>query len=89
MTEKQNLNDLLEDVKDNEDGLFIVAYVTEKKTPKDPNSDFELIESWGVAHGLADAKDQLFHAQSLCNYFAGGIFVCIESDVYPTLGEQL
>ena len=81
------LANMLEQNRSNEDGMFIVAYVIEKETPNDPNSEFELEEHWGVAHGLDEARSDFFSAKLEPNYYAGGIFACIESDVYPTLYE--
>ena len=74
---------------DNPDGLWIVAVIYREDTPDDPNSDFTLRESWNVTTGLQEAKDTYAQLQQHPEYFAGGVFACIESDVYPTLLEEL
>ena len=81
------LANMLQRNRGNEDGRFIVAYVLEKETPADDPSDFELEEHWDLAHGLDEARSNFFSAKLEPNYYAGGIFACIESDVYPTLYE--
>ena len=81
------LANMLQRNRGNEDGMFIVAYVLEKETPADDPSDFEWEEHWGGAHGLDEARSDFFSAKLDPKYYAGGIFACIESDVYPTLYE--
>ena len=68
---------------DNPNGLWIVAVLHREDTP----DGFELTESWSVANGLQEASATYAQHQQHPNYFAGGIYACVASDIYPTLHD--
>ena len=79
-------------IPDDESGLWIVAWC-EDHTPwdsKQPHSDVR--DFWIVVEGYEEAVTKLEEVQESGKYYTGGVYVCIESDCYPTLdtaAEQL
>jgi hypothetical protein len=74
---------MLEAVKDNASGLFVVVASFENEE-QDDTLDF-----WTVADGLEEARAVSIGLQMEENYYSGGVYVCIESAIFPTLEEEL
>ena len=74
---------ILEQLRHNEDGLFIVVASFENEDKTD-TTDF-----WTVADGLEEARAVSIGLQMEENYYSGGVYVCIDSAIFPTLEEEL
>ena len=78
-----HVSEMLEAVKDNPSGLFVVIASFENEE-QDDTLDF-----WTVADGLEEARAVSIGLQMEENYYSGGVYVCIESAIFPTLAEAL
>ena len=78
-----HVSEMLEAVKDNPSGLFVVVASFENEDKSDTES------FWTVAHGLDDARDTYLAQMEQDDYYSGGIFACVESDIFPTLFEEV
>jgi len=78
-----HVSEMLEAVKDNASGLFVVVASFENEE-QDDTLDF-----WTVADGLEEARAVSIGLQMEENYYSGGVYVCIESAIFPTLAEAL
>ena len=80
---KIDVANMLNQLRHNEDGLFIVVASFENEDKSDTES------FWTVAHGLDDARDTYLAQMEQDDYYSGGIFACVESDIFPTLFEEV
>ncbi len=78
-----HVSEMLEAVKDNPSGLFVVVASFENEDKTD-TADF-----WTVADGLEEARAVSIGLQMEEDYYSGGVYVCIESAIFPTLEEEL
>jgi hypothetical protein len=78
-----HVSEMLEAVKDNPSGLFVVVASFENEE-QDDTLDF-----WTVADGLEEARAVSLGLQLEDNYYSGGVYVCIDSAIFPTLEEEL